>query len=330
MVYRGDPARPDRLADNRLTAIAAALAAAGLEPFPAPYSEEAEDQSRALLVAADCALVWVNPVADGRTRAALDALLREVAASGVVVSAHPDTIDAMGTKKVLFTTRAVAWSSDVALHHEPAQLKAALEDALARGEIRVLKRLRGNGGDGVYRVEPDVPGYVRVLHAKRGAQPEQVEVGVFIERLADWFQTGGVIDQAYQGSLALGMVRAYLVGDRVAGFGEQMVNALLDAGASSTRETGPRLYYPATRADLQPLRTRLEEEWVPELIARIGLRHDELPALWDADFFRGAPDGPDWVLGEINVSSVFPLPDSALAPLAAEVRARLEARRSAG
>jgi hypothetical protein len=37
-------------------------------------------------------LVWVNPIHEGRNRALLDALLREVAARGVWVSAHPDVI----------------------------------------------------------------------------------------------------------------------------------------------------------------------------------------------------------------------------------------------
>src|SRR3954469_10887387 len=39
-----------------------------------------------------------------------------------------------------------------------------------------------------------------------------------------------------------------------------------------------------------------------------------LPMIWDADFMLGPPDadGIDrYVLGEINVSSVFPIPDGA-------------------
>ncbi len=40
---------------------------------------------------------------------------------------------------------------------------------------------------------------------------------------------GHMIDQAWQPRLADGMVRAYLVEDRVAGFGHQAVNALYPA-----------------------------------------------------------------------------------------------------
>jgi hypothetical protein len=48
----------------------------------------------------------------------------------------------------------------------------------------------------------------------------------------------------------------------------------------------------------------------------------DLPMIWDADFMRGppGPDGADtYVLGEINVSSVFPMPDEAPAEIARRV-----------
>ena len=54
---------------------------------------------RAQLAAVDGVLVWVNPIHEGRKRAKLDALLREVAARGVWVSAHPDVILKMGPRR---------------------------------------------------------------------------------------------------------------------------------------------------------------------------------------------------------------------------------------
>jgi hypothetical protein len=62
------------------------------------------------------------------------------------------------------------------------------------------------------------------------------------------------------------------------------------------------------------------------MMGTLGLTRDKLPALWDADFLYGPRDerGADtYVLCEINVSSVYPFPDEALAPLAAEVARRL-------
>ena len=57
----------------------------------------------------------------------------------------------------------------------------------------------------------------------------------------------------------------------------------------------------------------------------------DLPMIWDADFMLGPPsaDGIDsYVLGEINVSSVFPIPDGAPAEIARCVADRLRWRLS--
>ena len=143
-----------------------------------------------------------------------------------------------------------------------------------------------------------------------------------------------MIDQAYQSRLPEGMVRCYLVAYRVAGFGEQIINALHPAApgaaAHTAPEPGPRLYYPPTRADFQRLKDRLETEWLDELCAAVGIEKRDLPLLWDADFLYGPKDanGADtYVLCEINVSSVYPFPDDALVPLAMATRARLDERR---
>jgi hypothetical protein len=51
--------------------------------------------------------------------------------------------------------------------------------------------------------------------------------------------------------------------------------------------------------------------------------------IWDADFMLGPPgaDGTDsYVLGEINVSSVFPMPDEAPAEIARRVADRLRSK----
>jgi hypothetical protein len=52
--------------------------------------------------------------------------------------------------------------------------------------------------------------------------------------------------------------------------------------------------------------------------------------IWDADFMLGPPraDGTDsYVLGEINVSSVFPMPDEAPAEIARRAADRLRSKR---
>jgi len=56
------------------------------------------------------------------------------------------------------------------------------------------------------------------------------------------------------------------------------------------------------------------------------VRRRDLQMIWDADFMLGPPpaDGTDsYVLGEIKVSSVFPMPDEAPAEIAQRVADRL-------
>jgi hypothetical protein len=74
----------------------------------------------------------------------------------------------------------------------------------------------------------------------------------------------------------------------------------------------------------------MEEEWTPQLTALLDIPRHDLPMIWDADFMLGPPgvDGADsYVLGEINVSSVFPMPDEAPAEIARQVAIRLRSKR---
>ena len=163
LVWRGEARERGkvRLVDSRFAAIAHALAQAGLQPEACIYAEEAESAVRAQLLGVAAALVFVNPLQDGRRRYGLDAVLREVAAAGVQVSAHPDVVDRMGVKAVLWRTRELGWGSDVHFHEDPAEFAAAFPARLAAGP-RVLKPNRGNGGQGVWKVEAAGEGRVRV------------------------------------------------------------------------------------------------------------------------------------------------------------------------
>jgi hypothetical protein len=70
----------------------------------------------------------------------------------------------------------------------------------------------------------------------------------------------------------------------------------------------------------------MEDEWMPQLASLVDISRRDLPMIWDADFMLGppSPDGTDsYVLGEINVSSVFPIPDQAPAQIARRVANRL-------
>ncbi|MFK4511836.1 Cj0069 family protein [Bradyrhizobium daqingense] len=310
---------------GRFVDVFEALAAVGIEGRPVIYDESFADAAREQLLAADGVLVWVNPIQDGRNRAGLDVLLRDVAAQGVWVSAHPDVILKMGTKEVLYRTRSMGWGSDTALYPSAAAMRAELPGQLATGP-RVIKRNRGNGGQGVWKVErlPN-SSMIRVLDATKDA-PEKLTLDDFVRRCAEYFETGSVIDQAFQPRLSEGVVRCYMAGDRCAGFGHHKVKALVDSPAARS-EAGPRLYSSNADPRFQRLRRLMEDEWTPQLTSLLDIARDDLPAIWDADFMLGAvqADGSDsYVLGEINVSSVHPYPDQAPAEIARRVADRLQ------
>lgn len=337
LLWAGDRAarRTMKLEETRLAGIADALRQVGIAAEPAVYSDELVDEVRDQLLRVDGVLVWVDPIVRGRDRTVLDALLRQVANAGIFVSAHPDVILKMGTKEVLYRTQKMSWGCDTRLYQSLAALREELPRCLAEGQPRVLKQYRGNGGNGVWKVERLSDSRVRARHALRGSIEEEIPLDEFLTRCEPYFSGGGrVIDQLYQTRLPDGMIRCYLVRDRVAGFGEQIINALSPAPAGAAPadapQPGPRLYYPPTRADFQPLKIQMETEWVSAMCRTLALDATALPVIWDADFLYGpkTSTGADtYVLCEINVSAVYPFPDEALVPLAQETLARIQERR---
>jgi hypothetical protein len=354
IVYPGD--REVRLnatpENNRFSGLFRAFAANGVLVEPAVYHDDFFEEVRDQLMQVDCALVWVNPIEGGRDRSILDAILRDVAAAGIFVSTHPDIILKLGTKEVLYETRHLGWGCDTALYHSLNQLRQELPTRLAGGKARVLKQYRGNGGNGVWKIQlpvaasiedqgnfvPQTQTTVRVRHALRGSFEEEITLGEFLQRCEQYFAAGGrMIDQEYQERLPEGMIRCYLVHDKVGGFGHQAVNALYpappDAPATEAPQPGPRLYYPPTKPEFQILKQKLEQEWVPAVQQLLAIETERLPILWDCDFLLGPKEesGDDsYVLCEINVSSVAPYPESAVPNIVAATLARMRAARRRG
>lgn len=329
LLYPGDRAARDRAdpAQSRFAALFDAFAAAGTRAEPCIYHDDFADEVAAQLRRVQGVLVWCNPIEAGRRRDRLDALLREAADAGVFVSTHPETIQGLGTKDVLVETRELPFGSDVRRIDSLAQLAAELPARLESGP-RVLKQHRGHSGIGVWRVERGNDGALLVRHAQRGCADERMDLAALCERLAPYFEPeagGHMIDQAWQPRIAEGTVRAYLVEDRVAGFGVQAINALHPAETTP----GPRLYHGPDLPELQALKRRLESLWIEQLRQCVGVPHERLPLLWDCDFMfgEGAAGQPErYVLCEVNVSSVSPFPPSAVGPLVAAAKARLVRR----
>jgi len=338
LLYPGDRTARERSdpSQSRFAALFEAFAADGVQAEPCVWHDDFADEVAAQLQDVQGVLVWCNPIEGGRRRDRLDALLREVASTGVFVSTHPETVLRLGTKDVLFETRDLPFGSEVYRVDSLEQLAAQLPARLELG-ARVLKQVRGHSGIGVWRVEAcagsnAIQPMLKVRHAQRGSDEESMDMPRLLRRMAPYFepaQGGHMIDQAWQPRLADGMVRAYLVEDRVTGFGHQAVNALFPAlPGQSAPQPGPRLYHGPDLSEFQPLRKLLESGWIQLLRERVGVLREQLPLLWDCDFMFGEPasDGtPRFVLCEVNVSSVSPFPPSSIAQLVDATKRRLAA-----
>jgi len=326
LLYPGDREARDRAdpAASRFAALFDAFAAAEVSAEPAVWNDDFADEVAAQLRQVQVVLAWCNPIEGGRRRDRLDGVLREAASRGVHVSAHPEAVLRLGTKDVLFDTRDLPFGSDVHRIDHLSQLETELPGRLQVGP-RVLKQHRGHSGIGIWRVEALPSGRLHVRHAQRGSEPQEMSLDELQATISPYFEPeagGHMIDQAWQPRLGEGMVRAYLVGDRVAGFGHQAVNAL----HPDKPQPGPRLYHGPDLPAFQGLRELLEFGWVEMLRERVGLAQEHLPLLWDCDFMFGEPTASEperYVLCEINVSSVSPFPPSCIAPLVKVVAHRL-------
>jgi hypothetical protein len=354
IVFPGDPANWHASAPSpRLAPVFTALAGLGLTAVPIPYAAARADEARGRLLAADAILAWVDPVSGDGDRTVLDAILRDAAAAGAWIGSHPDVIAKMGTKAVLYATRALGWGTDTHLYTTPAEFRRQFPARLAADGVRVLKPSRGNGGLGVWKVSlgdgrgsSPVPGpdaIVLAQHARvRDGTREELPLGQLMDRCAAAFTayggTGTVIDQAFARRIGHGIIRAYLVRDEVTGFARQYPQGLspeeraargisMDAEVPAAGIMGlpsGKTMYPPGEPAFARLRRLLDDEWVPGMRAILGLDAGSLPVLWDADFLFGprTAGGQDsYLLCEINASSVTPFPPEAV-PLLARATAQ--------
>ena len=331
-------------ATQRLEPVAQALSDVGLDSEFVAYDGAAPDLLRSRLAHADGVLVWVDPVpGDGQDRLELDALLRDVAAAGVWVSAHPDTIAKMGTKEVLSQTRELGWGCDMHLYRTADDFIREFPAVLSEGTPRVLKPYRGNGGIGVQKVELVAPSperddlIVRVQSARlRDEATEDVPLQTFIESCAHHFNatSGPLIDQPFQPRITEGIIRCYVVKDEVVGFARQLPSEPMPGVDPAARRIfglpAQKTMFAPDEPQLRTLRQRVESEWVPAMQELVDVDTASLPVLWDADFLLGpkTATGEDtYVLCEINVSSVLPFPPTAPPKVARATLSALRGRR---
>jgi hypothetical protein len=126
------------------------------------------------------------------------------------------------------------------------------------------------------------------------------------------------VDQPFAPRLPDGMIRCYMGGDKVVGFGHQRIKALIppppEGPDSPAAQSGPRIMHGPDAPAFAALRAKMENEWTPQMLQTLGMDAAALPIIWDADFLYGprTTAGEDtYVLCEINVSCVFAIPDEA-------------------
>jgi hypothetical protein len=126
------------------------------------------------------------------------------------------------------------------------------------------------------------------------------------------------------------MVRCYVSGSKVAGFGYQEINALYESpvsGALTCLPPGKRYSFTQHCGLFRDLKQVMEGSWIPQLQQRFAITGERMPVIWDADFFinhSGSEPGiGKYTLCEINVSWVFPFPPSPIPFIVEAVSNRL-------
>jgi len=275
------------------------------------FSNDRINEIEKRLLKFDLVMVWVNPIHEGKSRTPLDEMLLRVAKDGVIVATHPEIILKVGTKDVLSQTKQMKWGSDTYIYQTHDEFKERFKNQLENG-VRVLKQYRGNGGNGVWRVELQDNDIVSMLHAKRGSIVEEMPLDFFYTQMEQYFlDNGHLIDQEFFPRLLEGMTRCYMSLDKVIGYGHQFVTALITPPNNEPLQAPPRSYYNKEKPEFQRIRKLLEDHWIAEMQELFDIPTKSLPLLWDADFLLGEKDesGEDtFKLCEINVSSVYPYP----------------------
>lgn len=322
------------LVEEKYKGLAAAFLEDGFTVDSVIYNDVLAEKLAKELLSYDAILVWVNPIEQGNDRKKLDALLAEVADKGCYVSAHPEVILKIGTKDILYETRETDFGGDTNLYRSFDDFRERFLNLARPSGLRILKQYRGNGGNGVFKVDTSGAENDRIgiTHAKGGDGERTVTIDDFFEEMKGFFVNEGVlIDQEWNPNIVNGMVRCYLTGKKVNGFGFQEINALYPNAEKGLPPKMPsrRFYFSEDCGLFQDLREIMETKWVPELQQITGVADEMMPVLWDADFFINKINTENtnkkYTLCEINASSVSPFPESSVSYIVKEVRNKIAA-----
>lgn len=331
-----DPNR-NALTEDKYRDLATAFRENGFRVDSVIYNDLLAEKLAMELTIYDAILVWVNPIEQGNDRKRLDALLSALSQKGCFVSAHPDVILKMGTKDVLYKTRHMEFGGDIKQYLSFSAFKEQFADPGPNSGLRILKQYRGNGGNGVFKanISQIKNNRIGLTHAKGNEEERIISADDFFEEMKIYFADDGMlIDQEWNPNIINGMVRCYLTGSRVNGFGYQEVNALYPAAkpGEKSKPPGKRYYFSQDCGLFGDLKEIMETNWVYRLQELTAVKKEMLPVIWDADFFINTPNTKNtkekYTLCEINVSCVSPFPESAIPCIVNEVRNRIDKQKN--
>ena len=285
----------------------------------------------------DAVLSWVNPgerLERGADNLNLDDVLLRISQKGVFVSTHPDIILKIGTKKVLYTTRHMDWGGNVELYSNFDDFKRRFVSSLNNSGVRILKQYRGESGRGIFKVylKDSESRNISVTSATSSNDEMLFSADEFHSEFKEYFDDGGLlISQEWAKGITNGMVRCYLTGTKVSGFGYQEAVALCPQSDNpkdtKIRPMSPRFYFSEDCGLFQDLRKITEEKGVPELQEIHSISDELMPLLWDIDLFindvNSAHTERKYTLCEMNVSCVSPFPPSCVNYITEELTTRL-------
>src|SRR5258705_13932188 len=103
--------------------------------------------------------------------------------------------------------------------------------------------------------------------------PEELALFEFARRCERFFEEDGcIVDKPFQPRLPDGMIRCYMGGDKVVGFGHQFIKALIPQPSDGpAARPGPRIMHGPDAPAFQALRTRMETEWKPQMMQTLGI-----------------------------------------------------------
>jgi len=329
VLYGDNGSTKNAFTDDNYKELAAALTEAGFNVETVLYNCSKSEQLKDDLTRFDAVISWVNPKERTQRDAGgpdLDDVLLDISQKGVFVSTHPEVIQKIGTKKVLHSTRGMDWGGDIELYTDYADFEQNFISSLNDGSVRILKQHRGESGRGIFKVRLKGSN-VSVTHAASSNEQRLISQSDFFNEFKVYFDGGGLlVSQPWIEGIVNGMVRCYLTGAKVSGFGYQEAVALCPDEAG-IKPMSRRFYFSEDCGLFQDLRKITEAKWVPQLQKIHSILDESLPLLWDIDFFindvNAAHTEKKYTLCEMNVSCVSPFPPSCVKFIVDKLKSRL-------